>query len=162
MKPFKYVCTHTYPYHIYIYTRWDSPVTDVYYNIRKKPPSALVCFNFCCYFFMLGCSGPSLLHGLFFSCGAWASHRSDFSCCRAWTVSRLQSTGSVVLGHRLSCPGTTLCGIFPNWASNPCLLCILYYWATRKPPWFSEAVPCSLVPRASQKPFLTEELCKSY
>jgi len=35
-------------------------------------------------------------------------------------VPRLESTGSVVAVHGLSC--SAACGIFPDWGSNPCLL----------------------------------------
>ena len=35
-------------------------------------------------------------------------------------VSRLWSTGSIAVVHRLSC--STSCGILPNWTRNPCLL----------------------------------------
>ena len=49
-------------------------------------------------------------------CGAQASHYCGFSRCRAWA----QGTGSVVVGHRLSCP--TADGVFPDQGSNPCPL----------------------------------------
>ena len=54
-------------------------------------------FFFFYYLFIFGCSGSSLLRGLFSSfgergllssCGAWASHCSGFSCCRAWALGR--------------------------------------------------------------------------
>ena len=75
MKPFKYVCTHTYPYHIYIYIYPQdgmAQVTDVCYNIRIKPLSALVCVNVCYCFFcwvvvdLRCCAGfsPAAVHGL--------------------------------------------------------------------------------------------------
>ena len=60
--------------------------------------------------------------GLLFSCGG-------FSCCRAWApdaqasvvaAPRLQSTGSVVAVHGLSC--SVASGVFPNLASSPCPL----------------------------------------
>ena len=87
--------------------------------------------------FIFYCSGPSLLCGLFSSCGGWgllsscgvrASHCRGFSCCRARApghvvsveaVRGLQSTGSIVLVHGPSCSAT--CGIFPDQKSNPCL-----------------------------------------
>ena len=64
--------------------------------------------------------------GILSSCGASASHCSGFSCCRAWALGvrtsavaacglkiaaacGLQSTGSVVVAHRLTCPAA--CGI---------------------------------------------------
>ena len=79
-------------------------------------------------------------------CGAPASHCGSFSCCRAWAlgvwasgvaacrpqsmpasvvVARglssvahgLQSAGSVIVEHRLSC--STACGIFPDQGWNP-------------------------------------------
>ena len=37
--------------------------------------------------FIFGCAGSSLLHGVFSSCGAWASHCSGFSYHRAWLSS---------------------------------------------------------------------------
>ena len=64
---------------------------------------------------------------------AWASHCSGFSCCRAWALSswasavaapRLQSTGSVVATHGLSC--STACGTFSDQELNPCVL----HWQT--------------------------------
>ena len=77
-------------------------------------------------------------------CGARASHCGGFSCCGAWALGTrasvvvarglqqlwhsgsvvaargLQSTGSVVVAHGLSC--STACGIFPDQGSNPCPL----------------------------------------
>ena len=62
-------------------------------------------------------------------CGVWASHCCGFSCCgaralgaRASVVAArgLQSTGSVVAAHRLSC--FTACGIFPDQGLNQCPL----------------------------------------
>ena len=65
--------------------------------------------------FIFGCAGSSLLCQLFvscgewrlaFSCGAWTSHFSGFSCCRAPALSApvtvvaapgLLSTGSTVV-----------------------------------------------------------------
>ena len=63
------------------------------------------------------------------SCGAQISYYRSFFCCRAqalgmWAsiavVPRLQSTGSIVVAHRLS--SYTACGILPDQGSNPCLL----------------------------------------
>ena len=63
------------------------------------------------------------------NCGAWASHGSGFSCCRAWVPGRMgsgagaprrQSSDSVVVAHGLGCSAT--CGIFPDQGKNPCLL----------------------------------------
>ena len=42
--------------------------------------------------------------GLSSNCGAWPSHCSGFSCCRAWA--------SVAVAHGLSC--SVACGIFPG------------------------------------------------
>ena len=62
-------------------------------------------------------------------CGVRASHCGGFSCCGAQALGtwasvvvacRLQSTGSVVVAHRLSC--STACGIFLEQGSNPCHL----------------------------------------
>lgn len=78
---------------------------------------------------IFGCAGSSLLRGLFSSCSTWAPHCGGFCCCRAqalgrsgfgscgtWAqivaVPRLQSTGSGVGAHSLSCSKT--CGIIPN------------------------------------------------
>ena len=80
-----------------------------------------------------------LLCGLFSSCGkwgwvtlrysSWASHYRGFSCCRAQPLgcvgsvvatSRLQSTGSIVMAHGLSC--SMAWGIFADQGSNLCLL----------------------------------------
>ena len=46
----------------------------------------------------------------------------------------LQSTGSIVVAHRLSC--SKACGIFPDQGSNPCLLHwqILNHWTTNEVP----------------------------
>ena len=63
--------------------------------------------------FTLGCVGSSLLHRLFSSCSAWASHCSGFSCCRA------QALGCI----GFSCCGCSVaCGIFPDQGSNLCSL----------------------------------------
>ena len=64
--------------------------------------------------------------GLLASCGARASRFSGFSCCRPWALDAeasavvapwLQSTGSIVVAHRLSC--STARGLFPVWRSKP-------------------------------------------
>ena len=47
-------------------------------------------------------------------CGLWGTPASVV------VAHGLQSTGSVVLAHRLSC--STVCGIFLDQGSNPCLL----------------------------------------
>ena len=67
--------------------------------------------------------------GLLRSCSVWASHCSDFSCCRAQSPgysgfsscgSRAGNTGSIVVAYRLGC--FTACGSLPKQGSNPCLL----------------------------------------
>ena len=55
--------------------------------------------------------------GGYSSSGAWASHCSGFSCCRARA---LGTRASVVVAHGLSC--SAACGIFPYRGSNPCPL----------------------------------------
>ena len=97
------------------------------------------------FYFIFGHSGSSLLWGLFFSCSRQgllsscsiqASHCSGFSCCGAQVlgstgfncchmgsvvaVPGLESTGSIVVVHWLSC--SAACGFFPDQGSNPCLL----------------------------------------
>ena len=66
---------------------------------------------------------------LLFSCSAQASHCSGFSCCRAQVLGhmgsvvvapRFQSTGSIVVPHRLTCSEAH--GILPDRGSNPCCL----------------------------------------
>ena len=65
----------------------------------------------------------------FSSCGAWASHCGGFCCCGARALGaqasvvvarRLESTGSVVVVHGLSC--FVACGFFPDQGLNPCPL----------------------------------------
>ena len=88
--------------------------------------------------FIFGCIGSSLLRagflylrrvGATLPCGAQPSHCGGFSCCETWALGArasvvvargLQSPGSVVVSHGLSC--STACGIFPNQGSNPCPL----------------------------------------
>ena len=73
------------------------------------------------------CAGFPLVAvaGATLRCTAWASHRGGFPCCRAQVLGhvdsavvapRLQSTGSVVVGHRLSC--SKACRVF----QDQCLL----------------------------------------
>ena len=83
------------------------------------------------FFFFFGCVGSLLLHTGFLQlqqAGA-TLHCSAVSCCGAWALGMrasvvvacgLQSTGSVVVVHGLSC--FTACGIFPDQGSNPCPL----------------------------------------
>ena len=92
---------------------------------------------FLIYFIYLffGCVGSSLLRvgflqlrraGATLRCGARASHCGGFSRCEAWALGmwasvvvsrRLQSAGSVVVVHGLSC--SVACGILPDQGSNP-------------------------------------------
>ena len=67
--------------------------------------------------------------GLLSSCSLWVSHCSGFYCCGAQTLGHkasvvaapgLESTGLIVVAHGLSC--STICGIFLDQGSNPCLL----------------------------------------
>ena len=64
-----------------------------------------------------------------YSLGAWTSHCGGFSCCgtrapghmgSAVVASGLQSTGSMVVVHSLSC--SMVCRIFLGQGSNLCLL----------------------------------------
>ena len=97
------------------------------------------------YYFVFGCAGYLLPHGLFSSCGERVlpsscgvpvSHCGGFFC------------GSSALGHGLSCSAP--CGIFPDWGSNPCLLhwqadslplshqgnlCVIFNWFLRISLW---------------------------
>ena len=52
--------------------------------------------------------------GLFFSCGAWTSHCSGFSFCRAWA---LRCADSAVVAQALSC--LLACVILLKQGSNP-------------------------------------------
>ena len=66
--------------------------------------------------------------GLFSSCGvqllavlaAFPEHRLQGMQASVAVDQELQSAGSVVVAHRLSCPVT--CGYFPDQGSNSCLL----------------------------------------
>ena len=96
------------------------------------------------FFFFRGFTGCFFwlwLHRLFSSCGeqgllssrsAWASHCGGVSSYGARALQhRLKSCGT----HRLS--GSTVCWIFLDQGSNPCLLhwwVVLYHWATREAP----------------------------
>ena len=85
-----------------------------------------------------------VVHQLFSSRSARASHCRGFLCCGAQTLERqdfssraaqAESVGLVVVALGLSC--STACGIFLDQVSNPCLLVgrwILYHWATREAP----------------------------
>ena len=67
-----------------------------------KPVCAVASFIYICDFiyFIFGCAGSLSLHGFFSrcseqgflsSCGAWASHRSGFSCSRAQALGHMSS-----------------------------------------------------------------------
>ena len=100
--------------------------------------------TFILFFFFFGCVGSSLLHMGFLQlrragatllqCAGFSSrwllvaeHRlqvhglQQLWCVGSIVVARgLQSAGSVVMVHRLTC--SRACGIFPDQGSNPCLL----------------------------------------
>ena len=67
---------------------------------------AVLCCHIRIFFFIsvliFGCTGSSLLHGLFPSCIAQASHYSDFSCCGAGALrcKSFSSCSSQALEHR--------------------------------------------------------------
>ena len=76
-----------------------------------------VLFIYLCGGSPLLCTGSSSCSelGPLSSCGAWASHCSDFSCCGAWAlgtqasvivVYKLRTCGSQAREHRLSGCGT--------------------------------------------------------
>jgi len=76
---------------------------------------------------------PGFLH-----CSAWAWHCGGFPFCRAQSrrqvgfsnwIPRLQSTGSVVVVHRLSCPAAR--GIFLDQGSNLCPPLVGWFPSTR-------------------------------
>ena len=111
---------------------------------------SFIFFNFFKILFisLLAVLGSLLLHGLFSSCSAWASCCSGFFCCWAGSlrhvdfsscsvkaslvvVSGLESRGSIVVSHGLSC--SMACGIFPTQESNPSLLCLLHRQADPLP-----------------------------
>ena len=109
-----------------------------------SPVCSLPVGTFVCLFvFIFGFVGSLLLRvgflqlqrvGATLGCGAWASHcggllwsmgsrHAGFSSCRAGSVAvarELQSAGSVVVAHGLSC--SAACGIFLDQGSNPCPL----------------------------------------
>ena len=95
---------------------------------------------------LLLCTGPLQLQqvGATLHCGAWASHHGGLSHCGARApdvqasvvVARgLQSAGSVVVAHRLSC--SAACGIFPDQGLNPCPL----YWQADSQPLHHQGSP---------------------
>ena len=82
------------------------------------------------YLLIFGHTGSLLLHGLFSSCSAQASHCGCFSCCRAQALGTgasvvvapgLWNTGSIVVAQGLN--SFKACGIFSEQGSNlsPCI-----------------------------------------
>ena len=104
-------------------------------ELHSKGSLSAASIEFKKYLFIFGCTGPFLLFGLSSSCREWgqclwgllssgASHCSGFS---------LESTGSVIVAHRPSCPAA--CGVSQtrDWACVPCAgRQILSHWITRK------------------------------
>ena len=111
---------------------------------------------------IFGCAGSLLLCRLFSSCGErgllsssgrQASHRGGCSCCRAraracgpqelqhmgsvFAAPRLESTGSTVVAHGLSC--NEAYRIFPDQGSNLCLL----HWQMDSLPLSHQGSPTS-------------------
>ena len=69
------------------------------------------------------CAGSLMLHAGFSGCGKWGCSQAVVRRLLIAVVSLvaehgLQGTGSVVVGHRLSCP--TAGGVFPDQGANPC------------------------------------------
>ena len=91
--------------------RWDLAVCSIIYFLRSD-----VFFSVFIYLFLpvlgLHCCMQALSNY-----GAWASHRSSFSCCRARALGAWAS-GVVVHGPRCF----KACGIFLAQSSDPCLL----------------------------------------
>ena len=108
------------------------PSTNVLRPIVSSILSSLKSYLFlaalglcCCVRAFFSCGEQGLLS----SCGAQASSCGAFSCCRVWALgcqtpvvvaSELQSTGSVVVLHGLSC--SVAHGILLDQGSNPCPL----------------------------------------
>ena len=93
-------------------------------------------------YFVFGCAGSLLVHGLFCSCGEVGL----LSSCGAWALGHvgfssvapgLWSTGSVVDKHRLSC--SKAYGIFLDQGLNPCLL----HWQAGSLPLIHQQSPLS-------------------
>ena len=76
----------------------------------------------------------------FSSCGQWGplfiAVRGPLTIAASLAVEhRLQSTGSVVVGHRISC--SAACGILPDQGSNPCPL----HWQADSQPLHHQGSP---------------------
>ena len=121
------------------------PVFLIYFLIAGKLLYNIILFIF-------GYAGSSLLLRLFASCseqgllssGARSSQSAGFSCCGAWAAGYvgsavmtpgLQSTGSTVTVHGLSCSMAR--GFFPDQGSNKCLL----HWQTDSLPLSHQGSP---------------------
>ena len=120
------------------------PVFLIYFLIAGKLLYNIILFIF-------GYARSSLLLRLFTSCseqglhsGARSSQSAGFSCFGAWVVGyvgsavmtpRLQSTGSTVMVHGLSC--SMACGFFPDQGSNKWLL----HWQTDSLPLSHQGSP---------------------
>ena len=73
-------------------------------------PSKLKNFAFASFFFLnlfiSGCTKFLLLHRLFSSCSARASHCSDFYCCRAWVLGHTGFSSHGTWAQQLGLPGS--------------------------------------------------------
>ena len=104
------------------------------------PFKKIISFFFYTYNLFFGCSGSSLLHRFFSSCGEWglffivvhgpltvvAFLKAEHRLQQLWHMGsvvvapRLWSTESIAVVHGLSC--SSACGILPDGRLNPCLL----------------------------------------
>ena len=110
--------------------------TVIYFQLFFKSETILKYFlsiNYLfLFFFLFGCIGSSLLHAGFLQlwragatlhCSVWASHCGVQALgvqASLVVACGLQSAGSVVVVHGLSC--SAACGIFPDQGSNSCPL----------------------------------------
>ena len=116
--------------------RWTPPLCVLTWLLLGLCVACVLIYFFFNYTFIFGRAGSLLLSGLFSSCserglvfvaslgfsrrGAQALEFAGFSSCALGSivaVPRLQSTDSVVVGHRLRCCSAR--GIFPGQGSNP-------------------------------------------
>ena len=104
LPPTTFVGVHRTPFHGFIIPWFLNIVVIFHLFYCKQHRDEL--------FFFFGCAGSSLLRagflylqraGATLCCGAWASHCSGFSCCRAQA---LGAQASVVAAHRLCSCGT--------------------------------------------------------
>ena len=114
---------------------WGSTGRNILKTLGSKVEESARHLTGLFFLFIFGCVGSSLLRAGFLQlrragaalhCGAQASHCGGFSCSGAqapgsWAsvvVARgLQSAGSAVVAHGLSC--SAACGIFPDQGLNP-------------------------------------------